>query len=895
VSIEPNTNRSENQQTLLSRLLGRTPAPEPHFTEAELYATRSSGVIRFIGNPLLLAVLAVISFALMTFLTTQVVKDVRQLRQSTIEDIEWSLNEAEVEFVSYQYALRQALHGSSKSFVTLRREFDILQNRIDDLRLGALYEPLRAVPGFDDAINEVARHLEFSLPALRSPDQILAPSLVRMEEHAISMAPHMRAMAAAGQANLDVLLDRHQLALSTTLKVMGGFGFLLMSSLGLLAFYFNRLRRQSEARRRSLIAAGKRTRAVLSSSLDAVIVCDDNGVIQEFNKAAVETFGYSREEALGQTVGALMVPAEQLDAHNRGMNRVKHGGGFHMVGKGRVRMEAKRADGSLFPIEMALQKSESQGQRLYIAFARDISYRVRAERELIEARDQARAGEKAKSRFLAVMSHEIRTPMNGMLGNMSLLRETALTSEQEGYLGKMETSGDLLLSHVNDVLDIARYEDGKPVVRYRPTRLREVIDSAVDSMRASAEERGNSLTLIYSGPKRGWVHSDPGRIQQILLNLLSNAIKFTDNGSIIVDVRCKTGSDQVEIHVKDDGIGIAEPDLDRVFEDFFTQDDSFARKTEGTGLGLGIVRRIADAMGGDISVTSTLGEGATFSLKLPIPASEPPEDAEPPAPKMADAVEQNTTDMLKVLVVEDNQINRDVVRAMLTREGHIVEEAHDGQSGVEKASEKEFDLILMDISMPVLDGREATRKIRAGKGASAKSPIVALTAHVLPENVSEFLGLGMQDVLPKPLLRPDLQRIIRDHAQAANRDSCPTSIRVNQMRQFVDMGVNKALRESVGEAYDMLLAQMSTELQELLTWMQSGPQALDEVGERCHKYASSAAVFGALPLQKLLIDLEHAAKGGDEVEVARRLEGLPEMMHNSLGQLQGLRPTELRV
>nr|WP_255723019.1 ATP-binding protein [Thalassobius sp. Cn5-15] len=668
---------------------------------------------------------------------------------------------------------------------------------------------------------------------------------------------------------------------------MGVIGFILTTSLVLLAFYFNQLRRQSEARRISLIAAGERTHAVMASSLDAVIVCDADGVIEEFNAAATETFGFSHQEAVGQNVATLLVPPEHRDAHNRGMHRVSHGGGFHMVGKGRVRMEAMRADGSHFPIEMALQKSETHGHLMYIAFVRDISYRVRAERDLIEARDQARAGEKAKSRFLAVMSHEIRTPMNGILGNMSLLRETQLTEEQQGYLTHMESSSDILLGHVNDVLDIARCEDGKPLVQYRPTRLREIIDSAVESMRPPAEDNGNSLTLIHSGPDLGWVQTDPGRVQQMLLNLLSNAAKFTEHGSIVVDVRCKAGQDDVVIHIKDDGIGIAETALDRVFEDFFTQDDSFARKTEGTGLGLGIVRRISEALGGSISVESTLGEGTTFTLRLPMLQCDAPEAETPPAPQVEDAVDQNTTDMLKVLVVEDNQINRDVVRAMLIREGHLVEEAHNGQSGVEKASEEEFDLILMDISMPVLDGREATRAIRAGQGPSAKSPIVALTAHVMPENVTEFLGLGMQDVLPKPLLRPDLQRIIRDHAAAANNDTCPTLLRLNRMRQLVDMEVNKALRESVGEAYDMLLTQMREELQDLLEWLVEHEQPLPEVAERCHKFASSAAVFGAIPLQEMLVNIELAAKGKDTVEVSRRIEQLPDLMAKSLNRLNG--------
>jgi len=859
--------------------------PPDRYREEELFTSQSGKAIRVFGNPWLLVVLTVISITVMSLLAMQVIKDVRTLRQSATDEIEWSLNEAEVEFLSYTYALRQALHGTENTLVTVRQEFAIFQNRLDYLRYGAVYEPLRNVPGFDEALNRIQEHIEHSRPFLMGSEQAVAVNLRQLEQESIDMAPFVREMAAIGQANLSVLLDRDQIGLSTTLKVMAGTSGLLMTSLVLLAFYFNRLRRLSEARRRSLLSSSKRSRAVLSSSLDAVIVSDADGIIQEYNKAAADIFGYDRDYAIGRTVAELMVPEGHIDAHKRGMKRVKHGGGFHMVGKGRVRMEAKRQDGSQFPIEMALQKSESNGQTLYIAFVRDISYRVRAERELIEARDQALAGEKAKARFLAVMSHEIRTPMNGMLGNMSLLRETKLNDEQQSYLGKMETSGALLLSHVNDVLDIARYEDGKPVVRYRPTKLREVIESAVESQRGAAEERGNTLTLIWSGPSRGWVSTDPGRLQQIILNLLSNAVKFTDDGSIIVDVRCRPDSNDIELRIKDDGIGICATDIDRIFEDFFTHDDSFARKTEGTGLGLGIVRRITEALSGTITAESQLGVGSTFAVRLPMPPSEAPEEPENNRTDLSEAETLEEKDRLSILVVEDNQINRDVVRAMLTREGHQVEEAHDGQSGVELASQKEYDLILMDISMPVLDGREATRAIRAGKGASARSPIVALTAHVLPENVSEFLAMGMQDVLPKPLMRPDLQRIIRDHTDVANSDSCPSSVRENQLRQLVDHPTNIALRESVGEAYDMLLDKMQTELVELNDWLQGGADDLSEIADQCHKFASSAAVFGALPLQKLLVEIELAGKAGSTSKVNRLRQALPQTLKDTLEML----------
>lgn len=858
-------------------------------SESYLVSVRSGTFARIFGNPLLLGILTILSFVLITHLSLRVIQDVRDLRQSTIEDIEWTLNETEIEFLSFQYALRKSLHGSSNSFVALRREFDIFQNRIHNLKFGAVYEPLRQVPGFDPLLDKIEESLHDFETTLRGSDQSLSVNLKEVETRSIALAPAVRRMASIGQANLHSLLDRQQLALSTTLKVLAVASSILMTTLGLLAFYFNRLRRQSEERRRRLITEMERNRAVTSTSLDGVIVSDERGVIQEFNHAAEEIFGYESSHAIGRTVGELLVPNSHREAHDRGINRVLNGGGFHIVNKGRVRLEARRANGDCFPMEMALQSSDNHGKPMFIAFVRDISYRVRAERDLIEARDQALAGEKAKSRFLAVMSHEIRTPMNGMLGNMSLLKETELTEEQRGYLAKMETSGSLLMDHVNDVLDIARYEDGKPVVRYRPTALRRVVESAIDSQRSAAEANGNRLLCHWNGPERDWVKSDPGRVQQVLINLLSNAIKFTEHGRITVEVSTSDDHNMVEFKISDTGIGIAETDQDRIFEDFVTHDDSFSRKTEGTGLGLGIVRRIVAALNGEITLHSAIGQGSCFIVTLPMPLTTAPETlSETVSPALVQATDLAERKGLNVLVVEDNEINRDVVRAMLTREGHEVVEAVDGKSGVEIASSRPFDLILMDISMPVLDGRAATQQIRSGKGASSGSPIVALTAHVLPENVTEFLAMGMQDVLPKPLMRPDLQRIIRAHTahgEAANSDDAPSCSAHSPKKRLVDKDTNQALRESVGDAYAMLLSTMTKELHALVEWLEDDTLDLPEISARCHKHASSAAVFGADPLRKLLIEMEMAGKEGDHNRLALRREMLPQLLADTLKQL----------
>ena len=319
-------------------------------------------------------------------------------------------------------------------------------------------------------------------------------------------------------------------------------------------------------------------------------------------------------------------------------------------------------------------------------------------------------------------------------GTLDLLSDTDLDERQQKYVGVMDASGKMLLEHVNNVLDISRVDAGMAERVEEPFDVCELAQSTVEGLQTTAELRGNTLKIAQPGPRAGMRVGDRKRIQQILFNLLGNAIKFTENGAVTLEIDCENGGETVEFRVIDTGIGIAEADLARVFEDFVTLDASYQREVEGTGLGLGIVRRLTDLLQGEIGVESEEGAGSVFWVRLPLPHVA----ARPFTRTVSLAPQEVAGRALRVLVVEDNEINRMVAREMLERNGCVVTEAVDGQDGVRAAEADAFDLILMDISMPKLDGTAAARMVKSGHGPNAGTPIIALTAHALPADVARF-------------------------------------------------------------------------------------------------------------------------------------------------------------
>jgi signal transduction histidine kinase/ActR/RegA family two-component response regulator len=397
--------------------------------------------------------------------------------------------------------------------------------------------------------------------------------------------------------------------------------------------------------------------------------------------------------------------------------------------------------------------------------------------ELGHAKSQAEAASQAKSSFLATMSHEFRTPMNGVVAMIDLLAKTPLDAGQKRYVEIVSRSADILLAVLNDVLDYSKLEAGTMRVEAVACDLAQIVEQLVALMSGAAAGKNIGIEAKFAPGTPTLVRTDPARLRQILLNLIGNAVKFTEQGSVSIAIdsaMLEDGTCELVIAVADTGIGIPAEMLPALFNRFSQADSSLTRRYGGSGLGLAIARQLARTLGGDIEVASTQGKGSTFTLRLrvaPMRQPAPPATFNVPA-ATTDLLSGPVVDAIKldVLAAEDNEVNRTVVKYLLAGLGHTVTFATNGAEALVLWRQHDFDLILMDIQMPEVDGVTATRHIRASAGAKSRIPIVALTAHAMESERAEYLAAGIDAVVTKPIKMADLKAALelgRRHAANA--------------------------------------------------------------------------------------------------------------------------------
>jgi len=536
--------------------------------------------------------------------------------------------------------------------------------------------------------------------------------------------------------------------------------------------------------------------------------------------------------------------------------------------------------------ELVRERTESLA-----ATVRDLGQSEQAARAAKEEADRAN---RFKSDFLANMSHEIRTPMNAVIGMTSILAGTRLTAEQNDYVGTIRSSGESLLGLLNDILDLSKIEAGMLAIELAPFALRQCVEEAVDLLAAEAQRKGLEIGCCVDPAVPAVIESDATRLRQILVNLLANAVKFTAAGKILLTVTVSSSSfqdDSVELcfDVLDTGIGISAEHMDRLFRPFSQADSSTARLYGGTGLGLAISQRLVERLGGRIWAESRPGEGSRFRFTIrcrladAVPLLSPQRDHEPAA----------DLSPLRILVAEDNAVNQKVLLLMLQRLGSDADVAADGEEVLAALRRQRYDVVLMDVQMPRMDGIEATRRIRAEWPAAERPRIIAVTANALREDREICLAAGMDDYLSKPLLLENLRAALSHGAGAASHDEDTAKDfdpqRIDQLRQLQAM----TGQDLVSPIIDRFLADSPRRLEDLRAALdaQDGPQ----LSFAAHAFKGSSGQIGACRLAALCQELE--SQGQDDqwndaaeivaqlgIEIERVAPLLLEFLHAKQGE-----------
>jgi PAS domain S-box-containing protein len=607
-------------------------------------------------------------------------------------------------------------------------------------------------------------------------------------------------------------------------------------------------------------AAGilRRRREILENALHGIALASAAGGYVSFNKAYAALAGMG-EGNPPATIAATVHPEDRPNVEAAiGLMRAN----------GRAETEARivHPDGRVVDAEMTfLPLSEAGGE--YYVFLRDVSLRRETEAALVRARDAALASNRARTEFLAKISHDIRTPLNAILGAADLLSETPLNADQSQYLGMFQRNCRGLVALINDFLDFSRIEAGAVSPQKTPFRIRETVDDAASTFRESASRKGVELTVRIEAGIPEWVLGEPLRIQQVLVNLLSNAVKFTAAGRVSVAVgktRLPSGEAVLRFEISDTGSGIDAADQNRIFAPFaqLPQQPSGAR---GSGLGLAICRELVERMGGDVGVASRMGSGSTFYFRIPFEAGQPAvARTEGDSVTCVDRWLRGAA--VRILAVEDTEDNRLLLACYLKGEPVEMVFAASGLEAVDVIrGGQEFDLILMDIDLPGLDGYATTGLIRewqAGRGVTP-TPIVALSAHAMREAVRASLDAGCVAHVAKPVDRVTLLRTI--HAYALPERIDPASL-----------AGAASLAEGIAELVPHYLASKPKQIEEARVCLAAGD--FDTIRRFGHNLRGTGSGYGFPCMTRLGKEIENAAAQGDETRIAAQLEALNRML-----------------
>lgn len=491
-------------------------------------------------------------------------------------------------------------------------------------------------------------------------------------------------------------------------------------------------------------------KSVVEDGSDVIFIVDYKGEILYLNASVEETLGYKPKSLIGKNFFDFILPEKLTDFKRSYQISTKKP--FQESVEFQFLCKDKTYKYLEFNSINLKKKEKIEG---LILDCRDITQRKKDAEELLRA-------QKAKEQFLANISHEIRTPINGIAGMANLLSKSPTPEEQTTYLTAIKSASENLKVIINDILDLASIDSGKLKFEKIGFNVKDLLTSLINAFAFQAREKGLELAFYLEEKTNIILVGDPVRLNQILINLISNALKFTPTGSIRIDCSVEKQTNQrciAHFRITDTGIGIPEDKLVTIFESFSQADESVTRKYGGTGLGLTIVKQLTELQNGSISVKSEEGKGSVFSVSIPYTIGISSDVAKAGLAQKKKTI-QNSLKGLTVLLVEDNDINRLYASSILRTWGCIVEMAENGYVAVVKLKHAQFDIVLMDIQMPIMDGFEATKAIRAGDGGKNKIPIIALTANATKKDVEKCFKAGMNDCVSKPFTPEDLFQVL---------------------------------------------------------------------------------------------------------------------------------------
>ena len=798
------------------------------------------------------AVFVVPCFVALVLQTFVVLKGSNDLRFTQLENSTWMVAELESDYKNLlltsgdiiaedEFGPAQ-LSRFQTSFDVYFNRFYLMQSYLHDFGAGLVEK--RAI---NEQLARIGRNLQAATPAVDALEVGDVGQLRDIQSALREVAPDIRGVVVDALTEINDKSRSDRLAREDLIGEFVMLSFLVLVMLAGRVVLLGRSFRDTIRRSEQFFQMGEMLQAASEASIDAIVITDQNGRVVRFNRAAERIFGYTREEAVGGYISQLFMRRYGPDVRRESSELLRR-----VTDRGLIRNLARRRDGEIIPVEISvISEIDAEGVPIYIGFARDVTQMVAEQRRLRQDRRRARREAQDKTRFVASVSHELRTPLQSIVGTLDLLKREIASDETQEILNTASEAAQTALDKIEFVSEFNEYDMQK--LHREPQFFDPVktINDAISSFLPSARVRGLDLRLSNDLRLPLTLRGLPVAFRQAIWHLLSNAINYSEEG--LVEIRLMlTETGRLRVEIEDQGVGLSEEEQDEIFEEFVSLGSPLA-SAHGIGLGLSIVRRAVDAMQGIAGLASIVGEGSVFWFEIPVEIDQSmlsPPDARRPRE-------------LRVLVVDDHPINRSLIARMVRLLGHHAEEAAGGREAIRLARDTRYDVILMDLNMPEVDGLDATQEIRAS-GASNDSAVIIVTANMLPGDKERIMAASIGHLLLKPVSLEMLAEILSEAVPGARMSG-----HIGSDPSEGETDIKAELIEVMGEKRAAtLLAEFRNECRELLDFAQAaGRENRSELSFLAHRCAGGAAVLGAKELRTVLCRLEEAAVNGSQASI----------------------------